>query len=226
MTDSVTDRTILIVEDNRALLKTLSEWFSLHNRVTAVDTLEKAKRAAGQFFDAVVLDVVLPDGNGLDLIPLLPDKTPVVILSDLGEDDNILDGFDAGACDYVVKPCSPKILEKRISLRLLPEQQAVLTKRGLSVDTRTRTAQFNDAPVPLTSSEFNILFFLMQNAGTFFTTGEIYEQVWQMPYLNSGTIRYHLHNLRKKMTDVSDACGALIVTEFGRGYAFAGDIQP
>lgn len=225
MTDSVSNKNILIVEDNRALLSGIKQWFRGRNGVTTAETLAEAKRAVFErYFDIVLLDVVLPDGNGLDLIPLLKDKTPVIVLSDLGEDDNILDGLDAGACDYVVKPCSMKILEKRVSLRLLPDDEALLNVCGLTVDSRLRTAEFRGKALSLTSSEFNILFFLMRHTGKFYTSNEIYEEVWQMPHLNSGTIRYHMHNLRKKMSDASRECGALIAAEFGRGYTFTGEV--
>lgn len=224
MTGSVSNKNLLIVEDNRALLTGIKQWFCGVNSVTTAETLAEAKRAVFErFFDIILLDVVLPDGNGLDLIPLLKNKTPVIVLSDLGEDDNILDGLDAGACDYVVKPCSMKILEKRISLRLLPEPEAILNLYGMTVNSRLRTAEFHGKALSLTSSEFNILFFLMQHTGKFFTSNEIYEEVWQMPHLNSGTIRYHMHNLRKKMNDISQECGALIAAEFGRGYTFIGE---
>ena len=62
----------------------------------------------------------------------------------------------------------------------------------------------------------------MQNAGIFYTANEIYEKVWKMPYLNTTTIKAHLSNLRKKMLAVGSECANLIITEFGKGYAFTG----
>ena len=172
-------------------------------------------------FDVVLLDLILPDGNGIELLEQLG-KTPVVILSDLGSDLNIIEGFSAGAADYIVKPCSPQVIEARMALRLLPDASSKLCLHGLSLNIANRTAVFNDAPLDLTSSEFNILMFLMQNAGEFFTANAIYEKVWKMPHLNSMTIKTHISNLRKKMFSVSKECADLILTEFGKGYAFIG----
>ena len=163
----------------------------------------------------MLLDVILPDGSGLKLLERAGD-TPVIILSDLGSDGNVLEGFSAGAADYVV-------IEARMSLRLLPRANAQISSYGLVLDLAKRTAVYNKRQLDLTSSEFNILMFLMQNAGKFFTAAEIYEQVWKMPYLNTTTIKAHLSNLRKKMLAASKSCAELILTEFGKGYAFTGD---
>lgn len=216
-------RRILIVEDDENLRRRLAEHFSVYNFVTEAGTLAAAREATDKCrFDIILLDVVLPDGSGLQLLDGA-DGAPVVILSDLGEDGNLLEGFSAGAADYIVKPASEEIIEARMALRLLPESSARLTARGLTLDTAKRTAEYKGKPLDLTSSEFNILCYLMQNAGKFRTAAEIYEDVWKMPHLNTTTIKVHLSNLRKKMLSLSADCADLILTDFGRGYAFAKD---
>lgn len=215
-------KNILIVEDNDALREELNEYFSALNDVTTCADLKTAIDAAHENkYDVVLLDVILPDGNGLKLIEYT-DDTPVIVLSDLGSDDNIINGFSAGAIDYIVKPTSPAVIEIKMALRLLPDSKAKLTSHGLTVNVAKRTATYADAPLDLTSSEFNILAFLMQNAGKFYAANEIYEQVWKMPHLNTNTIKKHISNLRKKMFAVSEECAALIISEFGKGYAFVG----
>ncbi len=216
-------KSILIVEDDSALREELCAYFSATNTVTGCGTLKSALETIDkENFDVVLLDVILPDGSGLKLLERAGD-TPVIILSDLGSDGNVLEGFSAGAADYVVKPSSPQIIEARMSLRLLPRVNAQISSYGLVLDLAKRTAVYNKRQLDLTSSEFNILMFLMQNAGNFFTAAEIYEQVWKMPYLNTTTIKAHLSNLRKKMLGASKDCAELILTEFGKGYAFTGD---
>lgn len=213
---------ILIVEDNAELRYELYERFSAVNSVTAVGDLAHAIAALESIrFDIILLDVILPDGSGLKLFEHIV-NIPVVILSDLGSDSNLLEGFTAGAADYIVKPASPEIIEARMSLRLLPDTEAVILLHGLELDINKRTGTYNKKPLELTSSEFNILMFLMQNAGVFFTANEIYERVWKMPHLNTSTIKAHLSNLRKKMLGVSKECADLIITNFGKGYAFRG----
>lgn len=216
-------KNILIVEDNDALRNKLYIYFSARNSVTAARDLAQAIYAVEHSrFDIIVLDVVLPDGSGLKLFGHIS-ETPVIILSDLGSDDHLLYGFAAGAADYVVKPASPEIIEARMSLRMLPVGEAKICMHGLELNVNKRTVLYCGKPLDLTSSEFNILTFLMQNAGVFFTANEIYERVWKMPHLNTSTIKTHLSNLRKKMLTVSHSCANLIVTDFGKGYAFIGD---
>lgn len=223
---SVEYRRILIVEDDKTLANALADYFGAKNDVTVSGDLRdaNARLDAGEY-DIVLLDVVLPDGSGLEILERVKGDVPVIILSDLGSEKSVLDGFDAGAADYIVKPCSPKLIEARMALRLLPDKSAALCARGLVLDRAKRTVSFRGAPLLLTSSEFNILMFLMQNPQRFFTANEIYEHVWKMPHLNTTTIKAHLHNLRKKMLLLSDECGTLILTEFGKGYAFVGDNQ-
>ncbi len=216
-------KNILIVEDDEELRGKLYNYFSASNKVTAVGELAKAIEAVkSNCFDAVILDVILPDGSGLKLFEYIQD-VPVVILSDLGSDDNLLDGFSAGAMDYIVKPASMEIIEARVALRLMPDNRAQIVLHGLTLNLAKRTAIYRNKQLELTSSEFNILTFLMQNAGKFFTANEIYERVWKMKHLNTSTIKAHLSNLRKKMLTASKDCADLILTNFGKGYAFRGN---
>lgn len=218
--DKVEYKNVLIVEDNREIRENLVKYFSVMNNVVACETLTQAIEAVKmEKFDIVLLDVILPDGNGLKLIEYTA-ETPVVILSDLGSDSNMIDGFSAGAVDYIVKPASNALIEMRMALRLLPDSKAQLSSHGMELNTAKRTAIFCGKPLDLTSSEFNILTFLMQNAGTYFTASEIYESVWKMPHLNTTTIKVHISNLRKKMLSVSSDCAKLLIQEFGKGYAF------
>lgn len=223
--NTVEFKNILIVEDNDKLRGSLAEYFSAKNMVTACRNLKGAVAAASENrFDIVVLDLILPDGNGMELMRHLG-QTPVVILSDLGTDENLIDGLTAGAADYIVKPASNALIETRMALRLLPNSKAALSLGGLTLNVNSRTAVYDKHTLDLTSSEFNILMFLMKNAGNFYTANEIYEQVWKLPHLNTTTIKTHLSNLRKKMLAVSDNCAALLSTKFGKGYAFVGGNQ-
>ncbi len=221
--ERVAYKNILIVEDDAELRESLRKYFSAYNSVTAAGDLAHAISAVeSDRFDIILIDVVLPDGSGLKLFEHIS-QIPVIIFSNLGSDGNMLDGFSAGAVDYIVKPASVEIIEARMKLRLLPEKEAVIRAYGLELDMRRRTAAYDKKQLNLTSSEFNILMFLMQNAGNFYTANDIYEKVWKMPHMHTSTIKAHLSNLRKKMLGASKNCADLIITNFGKGYAFRGD---
>lgn len=218
---TVEQKRLLVVEDSDAIRQEISEFFSAKNDViTAKNLAEAVDCVEKQTFDAVILDLVLPDGNGLSIFEHLRDDVPVIILSDLGSDENIIDGIGRGAADYIVKPVSTNVLDARLAIRLLPPKDAVICSHGLSLNLADRTAGFYGKTIDLTASEFNILAFLMSHPGQVFSALDIYEQVWKLPHLNTQTIRIHLHNLRKKLLLVSPACGSLIMTEFGKGYYF------
>ena len=212
-------RKILFVEDDQKLLLQMKNWFQTNgNQIFTASSLLEASLILKKIIpDMIVLDVILPDGSGLELLKSLASVPPVIILSDLGNEDNILDGLEAGAADYIVKSCTMRILEMRMRLRFLPSSQAALNYEGLHIDSNTRTAFYCGTPLSLTSSEFNILWFFMNHPDRFFTADEIYEQVWDAPSLQTTTIRRHLSTLRQKLKEISKQ--NLIYTEFGKGYA-------
>ncbi len=218
----VTGRRLVFIEDDAVLLEKMTAYFAeKHNAVHAASTLADARRILADIrdIDAVVLDIILPDGSGIDLLRETENLPPVVILSDLSSEESMLAGFDSGAVDYVVKPCSARLLEAHIALRLLPQKQSSTTLRGLTVDAGARTAVFRGQQIPLTASEFNVLYFLISNAGKYFTATEIYESVWGAPSMQTTTIKRHLSTLRQKLKSVAPE-ETLIVTEFGKGYSF------
>ncbi len=216
----VVNKKILLVEDDVDLAKSLIEYFSAReNEVIHAETLYEAEAyVVRQPFDVIILDMKLPDGEGLELLRRNNNLPPVIILSILDAAYEILEGFSAGAVDYVVKPAAPEVLEARIALRLLPTEDAVLSLHGLKINATERSASFNGTPILLTGSEFNILWCLMQHAGSFFDAATLYERIWRMPSLQSTSIKYHISNLRRKLKAATSK--DLIVSEFGKGYMF------
>ena len=183
---------------------------------------ENSQAAKNELICSVLEKVVVPMGHTVDNYGMYrADDEAQLTYVQAGILGAIL--LNSGAADYIIKPCSPKVLEARMALRLLPNSKADISLGGLTLNVSDRTAAYKNNPLELTSSEFNVLMFLMQNAGKFYTANEIYEQVWKMPHLNTETIKKHLSNLRKKMFTVSDDCASLLATKFGKGYAFVGD---
>ena len=219
----VCERTLLFVEDDERLKEEMTDYFSPTNAVfTASDVEEAAELLAEKVFDAVVLDLVLKNSMGMELFKVFPDLPPVIILSSLDEEDTILTGLTSGAVDYVVKPCSMRLLEAHIGMRLLPKAAAVARFGALSVNANTRTVKYQNMPISLTPFEFNILFFLVNNRGRYFTADEIYQEIWCAPSMGTTTIRTHLSSLRRKLKAAIPA-NDVIRTEFNKGYCFTGE---
>ncbi len=223
---TIESRKLLLIEDDLIQQHTLSTYFRAKNEVDTASTLaEGIELAKSKLFDGILLDLILPDGSGMTLFDAVENLPPVVILSDISSEETMMEGFSQGALDYVVKPCSPALLEMRLALRLLPLQKATVSVNGLTVNANQRTCTFQEKTISLTSSEFNILFFLVTHAGQYFLPNEIYENVWGMKSLHTTTIKRHISTLRIKL---SNACPdvKMIHTEFGKGYCFTGEQRP
>lgn len=221
---TVKGRKLLVVEDDEKLKREIVMYFSPENAVfTAGDADEAAEILTEEGnFDAVVLDLILKNSMGMDLLRTFPALPPVIILSSLDGEDDIMAGLTSGAADYVVKPCTMRLLETHIAIRLLPKADAVETFGSFSVNANTRAVKCGNTSVSLTPSEFNILFFLVKHKGRYFTADEIYEEIWCAPSLHTTTIRAHLSSLRRKLKEALPAAD-IIRTEFNKGYCFTGD---
>lgn len=220
MNCTVFDRKLLVVEDDSVIRKQIVQHFRERcNQVYEASTLGKARELIEAYvFDAIILDLILPDGEGLELFSEFHSLPPVIILSNLATDANMLEGFTAGATDYIAKPCSLELLEARLSLRMLPKADSIISSHGLILNTNERSALYHNTAISLTGSEFNILYFLMSHPGIYYNAAKIYENVWQAPSLKTTSVKYHISNLRQKLIQVSGK--NLIRTEFGKGYSF------
>lgn len=180
----------------------------------AVKTVAEGKALlAKDVYAAVISGLFLPDGKATDLIG----DSPVFVFSSVTSDEEIIDALSRGAADYILKPCSPRVMEARLAPKLLKKAQTAEWS-GLLLDRRSRAASYRGTPIKLTSSEFNILFFLMTNDGKFFTADEIYERVWNAASLQTSVVRFHISNLKKTLLSVTGK--NFIRSEFGMGYAF------
>lgn len=212
-------RKLLLLDADERVTAPLCRHFGLLGfGCRAAKTLAEAKRLIEENdFDAAISELVLSDGRATELIGSLP---ALFVLSSVCDDEEVIAALSLGARDYVFKPCSPRVLAARILPRL-PERIQNVRHGGLVLDKRLRTASYLEQPLKLTSSEFNILFFLMTHPGEFFTADEIYERVWNAASLQTSVVRFHISNLKKALLAVTGR--NLILTGFGMGYAFAAD---
>jgi two-component system KDP operon response regulator KdpE len=176
--------------------------------------------------DAAIIDLMLPDGDGIEVTRTLREwtKAPIVVLSAIGEEDEKVRALEAGADDYVTKPFGPRELVARLQAvlrRATPEPgEPILRADGLELDLAAHTVRVDGREVHLTPIEFGLLTALMTNRGRLLTHRALLIEVWGQAYAEDvATLRTHIANLRRKI----DAGGAhrYIRTDPGVGYRFA-----
>lgn len=199
---------VLLIEDDATIRTALTR--SLRERGHAVASASSAmdglRAAIADRPDLVVLDLGLPDLDGVDLLRMLRavSRLPVIVATARDGDAEMIRLLDAGADDYVVKPYSAAQLDARIRavLRRVGTGSAdtSVTVGGLRVDPRTREATLDGAPLELTPREFELLHYLAARAGEVVTKRELLTEVWQLPYGGTDkTVDVHLSWLRRKL---------------------------
>ena len=176
--------------------------------------------------DAAIIDMVLPDGDGIDLCRQLREwsEMPVIVLSAVGDEDAKVRALACGADDYVTKPFGPRELIARLEANLRrsahDSDDAVVETHGLHVDIARRTVSVAGEEVHLTPTEFDLLRALVRNRGRLMTHRELLVAVWGAGYGDdTQVLRAHIANLRRKIEPPDGA--QIIRTESGVGYRFA-----
>ena len=217
---------VLVVDDDRALLRALSVGLSAHGYevVTATDGSGGITHTALDEPDVVLLDLGLPDIDGLDVCSRIRQWTdvPVIVLSAAGSEQRKVSALDGGADDYVTKPFGMAELEARIRAalrhRAKPDSKAEETEIDVGVihiDLVHHEARVDQKLVELTSKEFGILAFLARHAGRLCTQRMILEHVWGAGYgSESQYLRVYMYRLRRKLGEA----GLLLRTSPGVGY--------
>lgn len=217
---------VLIVEDERKISAYVKR--GLEEQGYAVDAAYTGREALdwaeAVTFDLIVLDILLPEMNGLDVCRELRQRglrTPVLMLTARDAVDDRVGGLDAGADDYLIKPFALKELLAR--LRALTRRAAdapkspVLEIADLTLDTLTHRVKRGDKPIELTAKEFAVLECLMREPGRVLTRTLIAEHVWNYDVYNqSNVVDVYIRNLRRKIDD--DFGVKLIHTIRGAGY--------
>lgn len=217
---------LLIVEDDEAIAAPLTRALAREGHTAEhVGTGRAAlDRLAAGGVDLVVLDLGLPDVDGLDVCRALRargDRVPVVMLTARREEIDTVVGLDAGADDYVAKPFRLSELSARVRAllrRTAPEE--VVEAGDVRVDARARRAWHGDEELALTPKEFDLLLLLVRNAGSVVSRDEIMAEVWDVHWpASTKTLDMHVSWLRRKLGDDPNA-PAHIVTVRGVGLRF------
>lgn len=226
---------IFLVEDDDRLSKLITKGLQEagFEVSTAYDGSTGLKLALQAHYDLVVTDIVLPKKSGLEFcneIKALKPNLPVVMLTALGTTDDKLEGFDAGADDYMTKPFEMRELVARINVLLKRFSQQRLQKifvlkyEGIEMNLEQKTVSRDHVPIKLTPKEFNLLKFMMENSEKVLSRAEIAEKVWET-HFDTGTnfIDVYINYLRKKID--KDFESKLIHTKAGMGFILKKDYE-
>ncbi len=223
---------VLVVDDEPTIGDVVSRYLERAGYETEVaDNGNRAlERAAASRPDVVVLDLMLPDIDGLEVMRLLRQqdraRTAIILLTARGEESDRVIGLRLGADDYVVKPFSPAELVARVDamLRRLdpsPATEAPLRFDQLEIDPGARQVRVDGQAVELTGREFELLLFLARHPGQAFTREQLMDHVWQYSfYIDTSTVTVHIRRLRAKL-EPDPSQPRFIETVWGYGYRFA-----
>ena len=213
------EKRVFLLEDD----KNIGELVTCALEMSNIET--ECYPTIAEFWDAVekdppalaLLDIMLPDGNGLDVLARLKQKYPtmgVILLSALGQETDKVRGLNLGADDYVAKPFGVLELAARVNALLRRSRQnASLVRGNLALDEDTMTATLRGVRLELNNKEFNLLKYLMQKEGKALTRENILNAVWGYDEGETRTVDNHVARLRKLGIDY-------IETVFGVGYKF------
>jgi DNA-binding response OmpR family regulator len=204
---------LVLVEDDAAVRTALERALTgFGYDVTSVATgMEALEFVVKRRPEVIVLDLGLPDIDGVDLLRMLRPVSDAVVVAATARvaEEEIIRTLDAGADDYVCKPFSPGQLDARIraTLRRFGERSpsVPLTVGELHINARTRIATLNNTELDLSRKEFDVLYFLAQHAGDVVTKRELLADVWRQPFVTTDkTVDVHISWLRRKLGESAD----------------------
>ena len=226
-------RNILMVEDDSTIafaVKYAVEQESF-NLDIASDLNQTREIVSTKVYDLILLDVMLPDGNGYEFLKDLrkhDEDTPVIFLSACDEEVNIVMGLDIGADDYITKPFRVRELISRINAILrrkgkIQDNKKIIKFKNISIHTLEARVFKNDEEIILTSAEYKLLLILIQNKNVVLTRAQILEKLWDVTYdfVNDNTLSVYIKRPREKIEEDSSK-PEYILTVRGVGYKWNG----
>ncbi len=228
--DGAATRRVLVVDDEpqivRALKVVLRE--SGFEAVPAETASQALDLAAVHPPEAAIVDLVLPDGDGVEVTRTLREwsEMPILVLSAVGEEDQKVRALEAGADDYITKPFGARELVARLQAALRratpAEEEPGIVVEGLEVDLAGHAVKRDGEPVHLTPIEFDLLRVLVRNRGRLMTHRKLLAEVWGPEYVNDvQPLRTHIARLRAKIEPEGAGGPRYIVTDPGVGYRFS-----
>ncbi|MCM3709807.1 response regulator transcription factor [Sporosarcina luteola] len=228
---------LLVVDDEDRIRRLLNMYLSREGFEIdeAVDGAEAIEKALANQYDCILLDLMMPEKDGLEVLQELRDEkkmTPVILLTAKGEESDRVVGFETGADDYIVKPFSPREVVLRVKAILrrsvnFPDAAATNSSKDLVVfpqltidhDAHRVTAEGKE--VNLTPKEYELLYFLAKSPDKVFDREQLLKEVWHYEFFGDlRTVDTHVKRLREKLSRVSESAAKMIVTVWGVGYKF------
>ena len=205
---------ILVIEDEQRIRESLATRLSErgHDVETVVNALEGIERAVSGAFDVVVLDLGLPDLDGVEALRMIRavSEVPIVVATARDDEQDIIDVLNKGADDYVVKPYSADHLEARIRAVLRrsgdSNESEIIVVGGLRLDPDSHEATLDGRQLELTARAFDLLVYLASREGKLIGKRELLAEVWRQPYGGADkTVDVHLSWLRKELGETAAA---------------------
>jgi two-component system, OmpR family, response regulator ResD len=222
--------TVLVVDDEHTIREVVVRYLERegYRTLEAADGNRARELLVGDTPDLVVLDLMLPGTDGLELCRWIRSHSqlPVIMLTARGEESDRIVGLELGADDYVTKPFSPRELAARVRTVLRRSEPTVrenerLSFDGLVLDGQSREVTRRDEPVRLTAKEFDLLWFLASHPRRVFSRDDLMRRIWgYSAALDTGTLTVHVRRLREKLED-DPSRPRRIETVWGIGYRFS-----
>ncbi len=229
--DYLMSKKLLVVDDEEILLKGLKYSLEQEGYVldTAIEGLEAYEKAMNNEYDLVILDLMLPKMDGLEVCRKIREKSmvPIIILTAKGEDTSKVLGLEYGADDYLTKPFNIlelkariKAIFRRVDLKDVPIHTNILDIDDFTINTLGRKVSLDGQDISLTAKEFDLLLLLATNPGKIYSREELLETIWGYEYFGDvRTVDVHVRRLREKIESNSSQ-PKYILTKWGVGYYF------
>lgn len=221
---------ILLCDDEKDIINALKIYLHDDNYTLyeAYDGLEALKVMEEQEIHLVLMDIMMPNMDGMEAMVKIREKSnvPIIFLTAKSEDTDKILGLTVGADDYITKPFNPIEVSARVKSQLRRYMQLgsgnireqVLKIGGIELDDKEKTVTLDGELVSLTPTEYEILHLLMKNPGQVFSPKDIYRKIWNdLPYGSENTVAVHIRHLREKL-EINPAEPRYIKVVWGQGY--------
>ncbi len=216
---------VLIADDEIKIRETIKDYLTAKgfDVTMAKDGAAAVYLAEKESFDLIILDVLMPNKDGLEACKEIREFTdiPILFLSALGQEENLLKGYKYGADDYIVKPFPLSVLSEKISTMIKRYKglraDSTISGGGVTLSLDTRKAFCDGEEIKLAQKDFNLLLLLMQNKGNVLSRDVILSKVWSWDFEGDNrTVDTHIKRIRKALGEKA----SLILTTSGTGYSF------